>query len=224
MGKVEDLTGRAFGRLTVISRAENNKHGNIQWNCICNCEDKTEKVVAGSNLKGTTQSCGCIKREMLIKKLTTHGLSGTKLHELWKTMTQRCYNPNSKDFENYGERNIEKCECVNDYVKFHDHMTKLEHYGEKGYTIERIDNDGLYCICKNNLRWATRTEQNYNKRIQKNNKSGTNGVGFNEKLQKSTAYIGHNGKTIHLGVFENIDDAIKARKEAELKYWGKGAN
>lgn len=61
-----DLTGQKFGRLTVIKRADNDKHGNAQWLCKCECGNET--IVRGFLLKrGTTKSCGCLQKESLEK-------------------------------------------------------------------------------------------------------------------------------------------------------------
>lgn len=67
MGKFKDLTGKQFGRWTVIKRVENNKHGGTQWLCKCQCGKK--KIVLGSSLlMGTSKSCGCLQRELAKKK------------------------------------------------------------------------------------------------------------------------------------------------------------
>ena len=59
---VNDLTGRRFGMLVVVDRAENNKHGCAVWRCICDCGG--EKAVSGNHLvTGNTASCGCAYRE-----------------------------------------------------------------------------------------------------------------------------------------------------------------
>lgn len=59
---VNDLSGRRFGMLTVLGRAENNRHGCAVWNCRCDCG--TEKKVSGNHLvTGNTASCGCAYRE-----------------------------------------------------------------------------------------------------------------------------------------------------------------
>lgn len=64
MGAFIDLTGQKFGRLTIISRAENNKWNQICWNCLCDCENPNIIKVDGSSLKkGNTKSCGCLKEE-----------------------------------------------------------------------------------------------------------------------------------------------------------------
>ena len=60
MGRLIDLTGQKFGRLTVIKRGLNGKRGQTKWLCRCDCG--TEKIIDGEHLKrGTTKSCGCLR-------------------------------------------------------------------------------------------------------------------------------------------------------------------
>lgn len=71
MAKAEDLTGKRFGRLTVISRAENRKDGKARWKCLCDCGKETI-VYAYSLKRGNTKSCGCIRSEDLTGKRFGH--------------------------------------------------------------------------------------------------------------------------------------------------------
>lgn len=73
---------------------------------------------------------------------------------------------------------------------------------------------------KCNLRPVTIAQNGYNRKKSSHNTSGVNGVGYDNYYKKWRAYIGLNGKDIKLGFFKNIDDAVKARKEAEEKYFG----
>ncbi len=73
--KTADLSGRAFGRLTVVSRsAVNSPAGNrVQW--VCQCECGTFATITGQLLRrGTTRSCGCLQREMAAARQRVHGL------------------------------------------------------------------------------------------------------------------------------------------------------
>jgi hypothetical protein len=63
---VVDHTGKRFGRLLVIERAENNKHGNIQFKCKCDCGNETI-VQSSLLLNGSTISCGCYRKELIQK-------------------------------------------------------------------------------------------------------------------------------------------------------------
>lgn len=57
-----NLTGRRYGRLTVIEVASSNRHGGAQWKCFCDCGETV--VISANCLKaGDTESCGCLKRD-----------------------------------------------------------------------------------------------------------------------------------------------------------------
>lgn len=79
MGKFIDITGQKFNRLTVVSRAENNKYKNATWNCICDCGNTL--IVISRDLMGShTKSCGCIQKEKA--KLTSKDITGQKFGRL----------------------------------------------------------------------------------------------------------------------------------------------
>jgi hypothetical protein len=61
----------------------------------------------------------------------------------------------------------------------------------------------------------------FNGKIYKNNKSGYSGVVYNKKHKKWHARINIKGKCVYLGAYENKEKAIKTRKEAELKHYGR---
>lgn len=156
--KLIDLTGERFGRLTVIKRVENDKSFGSKWLCKCDCGN--ECVVFSNNLRrGNTTSCGCVA----IESRTTHNKWGTKVYRTYDHMKQRCYNPNSNGYKYWGGRGIKICdEWLNSFDAFYNYVSKLPHYGEEGRSIDRINNDGDYE--PNNVRWATKSEQNANKR------------------------------------------------------------
>ena len=138
--------------------------GHATWLCRCDCGN--EVVVIGNNLKKEAFSCGCFQKEMAKRAKTTHGKAHSKLHYVWVAMKQRCFNPKVKNFKDYGGRGITVCdEWKNDFQAFCDYVSKLPHFGEDGYSLDRINNDGNYE--PGNVRWATRTEQNQNRRKRK---------------------------------------------------------
>lgn len=138
-----DLSGKKFGRLTVVSRAENAKDGHAQWNCICDCGNET--TVIGSMLKsGATKSCGCLAKE----KVTKHGLRYDRLYAIWKGMKSRCNNPKYRDYKWYGGKGIKLCPEWNDsFEAFHDwaYANGYDPRAPRGKcTIDRIDPNGDY--------------------------------------------------------------------------------
>jgi len=89
--------------------------------------------------------------------------------------------------------------------------------GELPKYIDHIDQNRLNNKWKN-LRQTSITENNRNCSLQKNNSSGVVGVSWSNERKKWMAMIWHNSKPIPLGRFECKDDAIKARKQAEIAY------
>jgi hypothetical protein len=76
MGAFVDLTGKIFGRLTVVRETERVTNSNVMWECLCSCG--TVALVARNHLQsGHTQSCGCLRSEVMRKRI------GDK-HPLWK--------------------------------------------------------------------------------------------------------------------------------------------
>lgn len=83
MGRKLDLIGQRFNRLLVLEEVEKNKWGKIGWKCCCDCG--TEKIVLGDSLRsGHTESCGCLRKEVLIKqnKQKTLNLVGQRFGRL----------------------------------------------------------------------------------------------------------------------------------------------
>lgn len=92
-------------------------------------------------------------------KREVHGLKDSKEYAIWTMMKQRCHNPSNKDYASYGGSGIVVCDSWRySFSKF------LEDMGPKpeGLELDRFpDTAGPYC--KENCRWATRTQQNRNK-------------------------------------------------------------
>lgn len=157
---VEDLTGRNFGRLTIISRAENDKYGNTRWNCKCAC-GAIKTIPRNALMRGLTVSCGCYHKEDVAKRQTTHGESKTKLFREWQYMKRRCYQKTYKFYSYYGGRGISVDEkWVSSYLVFKEWA--ISHGYQEGLTLDRIDTNGNYT--PDNCRWVTRKIQMSNTR------------------------------------------------------------
>lgn len=235
MSKLNDLTGKKFGRLTVIKRVEDyvspkGQH-KTQWLCECGCKEHNRIIVLGNNLtKNNTNSCGCLQREIASKfnkEYNIYDLTGEfgigytlKGEEFWF------------DLEDY-DKIKDYCWHITNrgYVTTRDKNRKGRrinfHRIVMGLTYEKIDVDHIhgkqtrYDNRKENLRIATRSQNNMNSALSKNNTSGVTGVYFDKNTKKWSASITVNYKTIHLGSFDTFEKAVNARKEAEERYFGK---
>lgn len=208
-----DLTSKRFGRLSVLKEVGQNKGKAFLWECRCDCGNII--IATCSNLRsGSTNSCGCLKNEIIGNLLRTHGMSGTTTYCTWKNIIKRCTYQNSKDYKDYGGRGITVCTR---WLKFENFM---EDMGERpsGLSIDRKNNDLGYF--KENCHWTTPEIQARNKRTPKNNKTGIKGVCWHEVHKRYRAQITANSETISLGTFKTIEEAIEARRLGEVKYWG----
>jgi hypothetical protein len=163
-----DLTGQRFGKLVVLERDGSDNFNKPTWLCQCDCG--SIKVIKGLNLRhGDTRSCGCLVSERLINDTTmhgrtTHGLSHDPLYKLWNAIAQRTTNPNGTRYSCYGGRGIKMhpkwLEDAESFIKYI--RMALGPKPTPQHSIDRIDNDEGYV--PGNLRWATASQQNQNKR------------------------------------------------------------
>ena len=232
IGKVKDITGQKFGRLTAIEliglKADASGNRRAFWLCKCDCGNYVE--VCGVDLRsGHTKSCGCIHKEMLTKR--NQEMSYRNIYDLSGEYGIGYDSKNSEfyfDLEDYNKIKDDYWMVGNNgYVvtsnnKKHMHRVIM---GVDGDAWTDIQVDHIKTNQKNNnrkcnLRIATPSQNGMNKKLYSNNTSGCTGVYWNKSRSKWTSYISINKKFVCLGFYKNKEDAIKARKEAEEKYYG----
>ena len=153
-----DMTGKKFGRLTVIKQSPNRGHI-VRWKCICDC-GKT-KILNGRDVRdGKTKSCGCLFLETRLSA-TKHGLVYSSEYQAWGCAKTRCSNPKNKRYRLYGSLGIRMCdEWQKSFAAFYAHI------GPKPSAEHSLDrypnNSGNYE--PGNVRWATRSQQMKNRR------------------------------------------------------------
>ena len=149
---------------------------------------------------------------LIVKHIKGENMVKNPLYGIHTNMKSRCCNENDRAYKDYGGRGIKVDES---WLGIHGFSTFLADMGERpsiNHSLDRIDNDSNYS--KTNCRWSNRHEQNSNKRS--NNEKV--GVGWKKNERKWEARLTINKKRIPIGLFINYDDAVSARREAEIKY------
>ena len=222
--KFIDIVGEKYGRLTVKECIKNEKG---MWICKCECDCGNETNVYKSNLmSGYVKSCGCIRKEKIINRSKNYN----KFEMIGEYVIGYDCNGNTFyfDIEDYSKVKdiswrVHKDGCVMGYY------SKTKKYIKMHRLIMNCINDDIVIDHinhkrndnrKENLRKSTISENMRNVKVKSNNTSGYTGVVWNKVRNKWMSRITFKKKKIFLGYFDNIEDAVKARKNAEEKYFG----
>lgn len=162
-----DLTGRKYGRLTVVENA-GYVNGKISWKCRCDCGN--EKIVPSVYLSsGSTKSCGCLYDENSKKPHNLHpkfknrdiGISNSRIYKIYRGMIGRC-RKNYYAHKRYYDRGIKVCdEWLGKDGFYNFYEWAIDNGYSEDLTIDRINNDGNYE--PSNCRWVTMKEQENNR-------------------------------------------------------------
>lgn len=156
---IKDYSGVRFFQITVVEflgrTFQKNGQCRLDWKCKCDCGNE---LVLPSYQIGRRKSCGC--RVFRNPPNLVHGMYKHPLYGVWMSMKQRCSNPKSLHYADYGGRGIKVCDRW-----MHSFSNFIQDMGERPsnrYSIERIDVNGDYC--PKNCKWDTWSNQTKNQR------------------------------------------------------------
>lgn len=223
------MIGKKFGRLTVTGLSPNTsgKRKRLMYYCDCDCGTKNIEVIGEKLRSGSTRSCGCLRKETSSKthkKYNQYDLSG----ECGVGLTS---NTNKKflfDLDDYEKiKNYCWFEVKNGYIATSvnneiDTYIYLHRFIMDAKPEEIVDHikHNLKDNRKSELRICNQSENMMNSNLHSNNTSGITGVSYDTSHGYWVSEIHVYKKKIILGQFNNKDDAIKARRDAEEKYFG----
>lgn len=155
-----DLTGQAFGRLSVLRRSGTrctpNGTKKALWECICECGALIE-VPSQSLRIGNTRSCGCLQKEAMALAARTHGMTNSPEHQSWRGMWERCMNEKNSHYLSYGGAGVGVWTLWRDFSVFFNDMGPRP----EGTSLDRFPDTGGHYE-PSNCRWATSAEQSRN--------------------------------------------------------------
>lgn len=229
MPKFIDLTGKVFGRLTVLREVKLEDRKGKYWLCSCSCVS-VDLVKRGDNMtSGKVESCGCLASEIQSKRMTeqnilnaTHRMTDTKIYRVWVNMKARCYDEGSKYYHLYGGRGIKICdEWFNSFEVFYADM------GDKPENLSISRKNTNLGYFKDNCEWATDFVQSREvRKTSKPTSSKYKGVSWSKASKKFEGYLNYMGVRYHLGYSESDEYLARLydQKVIELSGLDDGTN
>lgn len=206
---MKDMTGKRFGRLLVVSidsiRADQFGKRMSWWKCQCDCGTQTVARITALTT-GDKKSCGCLQKEGASKRLKTHGMSGSRLFDVWTGMLQRCSYKHHVAWKNYGGRGIKVCER---WKSFNNFFEDMGHGYRHGLTLERLNSDWNYE--PGNVVWADRFQQNNHRKnnilLTHNDKTQTLAQWARElRLNNATLYTRYRTHGVSESMFRKVGE------------------
>lgn len=129
----------------------------------------------------------------------------------WLSITQRCTNPNSNNYKNYGAKGVQIAECFADFKTFASYIEKLPNYGIDGVSLDRIK--GKLGYTPGNLRWSTRSVQNSNQLESGKGSNKYTGVNWSVTHKRWIARVTLESKTLLSKVCLTEPQALEVRNQ-----------
>jgi hypothetical protein len=196
VSNVVDLTGKKFGRLSIISRADNSKAGKSRWNCQCECGNYVT-VLGASLIRGVTLSCGCYHDEVMHE--TSLDLIGSKFARL--TVIGKVYT---------GRNNWLKWKCICDCGNIVEVKTDALKSGKTKscgcYNLDRITKHGMYKTREFSI-WRCIKDRCYNSNKDSYKYYGGRGITMSDEWKNSfmNFYRDMGKSPTHLHSIDRID-------------------
>lgn len=232
----EDMTGWNMwehgvpdSRLKVIKQIEDHVYPSgvrtSRWLCECSCDEHNIILAIGKSIRsGNTKSCGCLEYEIKCmsknKKYNTYDLSGE--YGIGYTSSGEEFWFDKEDYDKiknycwYTHHGYIEARDANNIISMHRLVLGLNQNDDRD--IDHIKHN-KFDNRKKYLRICNHVDNCKNRELGANNTSGHKGIFWHNRDSVWEAQITVNKKKIYLGRFANLSDAIKARVDAEQKYF-----